>query len=304
MTIVIAGHHFRDNLEGGLEPDGLFVASDSAISIPTDTGRQLLLSQFRKVYPVPIAVFKPSFMDGYFSGYHQPFFRSRCFVAIAGGTLTAQHVLNSITDHLSQMRVVHHYDRAGNPAYEVVMHCDTNRLVEFGNATRWPDTLYLEHHLYKLVSAEVIERAIEHSIRTALQSAKKYKLDGRSFNSLRTEYAIGLHCPRCDSHKLHSFRVDFAPDRNGMIQIDLTIAAIQPGEVAVIGMGELSSRAQSGFDEALKSSREVAECIFEQLNKIIDEQIATGHSSVDYPSYLHIFKTGSLRLDRTCKGGA
>ena len=102
MTLVIAGHDIRkDSSRPGSKSStaGLFVTADSTI---TD-GRQTLLGGFKKVYEVPIKVHSPTITGGQFRGYHAVRLATTCFIAFAGSTINAQHILNGVTNHLSKL---------------------------------------------------------------------------------------------------------------------------------------------------------------------------------------------------------
>src|SRR5690606_11769489 len=139
MTLVIAGHNLEKkysyasawtNDEVKLNQSGLFVATDSAITKPLSHGYKTLLGGFKKTYSIPIKIFEPYFLGEYFHSYINPCYDGLCFIAIAWSTLTAQHVMNSITEHLGNLLVTHVRDQFGLGKYTVIRHCQKNPIEE------------------------------------------------------------------------------------------------------------------------------------------------------------------------------
>lgn len=293
MTIIIAGHYFRQTLDE-YEPQGLFVASDSAITAPASHGRQLILSGFRKVYPIPVKVWKPYFLGDSFHSYRDVYFRSECLVAIAGNTLTAQHVLNCIIEHLSQLRVTCKRGTNGAAQYVIVRHCQENPLLDCPAASRWSDDMFLPQHYDNLMSGEIIEQVVEYSINEALRTARKYKFDEAALNSLRTEFALGLHCERSRTHRLLTFTVEFVSAPDGILRCSVSKTTVEPGVVAVLGLHDIAEEAQSQFERALATYSDTANHMFSFLNEIINKERDSQTHRVDHPSYLRKFENGVL----------
>ena len=112
------------------------------------TEAQTLLSGFKKIYRVPIPIYKPSFIGMHFHDYRSVCHQTSCFIAFSGSTLTAQHVLNAVGNHLSDLRIGH----------------------EFAD----------------LSSGKVLCNIVLHSIRGALTEAKRHKVDEDGFKALLT----------------------------------------------------------------------------------------------------------------------
>ncbi|MCO6062597.1 hypothetical protein NG726_38870, partial [Pseudomonas sp. MOB-449] len=83
--------------------DGVFFVSDSNI---TQKGH-VLVSGFKKVIETPVRVAGLNFLDEWFNGYHGYNYEGNCAIAFAGSTLVAQHIMNSIRNHLSDLKPTH-----------------------------------------------------------------------------------------------------------------------------------------------------------------------------------------------------
>ncbi|MFD2838625.1 hypothetical protein ACFS3C_24975 [Azotobacter vinelandii] len=113
MTLVVVGHEFEkkqlffhgekilETHTAGMKPVGLFAVADSSITAPNSNGKQTILGGFRKNLPCRNKKFgNPSSTASIFRSYLEVHYEAECFVAIAGSTFTAQHVLNLISEHL------------------------------------------------------------------------------------------------------------------------------------------------------------------------------------------------------------
>ncbi|EAQ96083.1 hypothetical protein [Congregibacter litoralis] len=299
MTLIITGHNFERGFAWGekdppLEPKGLFIASDSAI---TDSNGKTLLGGFKKVYAIPIRVWMPYFIGQHFHNYQSIHYQSECFVAIAGSTLTAQHVVNLITEHLGNLQITHFQPRDGKKeGYCVVRHCAENPLKIRPGTDAWDEGMFTDNDLTNVVEGVVIDEAIEHSINVALKSARKYKLDEDSFRQMYTELAIGYHCPSSHEHKLFAYKNKHELNEEGVYEAFAQKEEVLQGKVAVLGMAaRFSDSAQQCFDEALVSRKTPAQAMFEYLNFAIDEVRSEGPSAIDRPSVLRHFQDGKLK---------
>lgn len=106
------------------QPTGIFLAADSAI---TDHRGKTLLNGFRKIYPVRAAVWEPYFVGEYFHSYQSEFQAIEVAVAFAGSTLSAQHYMNSISEHLGNLRIT--FVKGRDPIqYRIGLSCESNPL--------------------------------------------------------------------------------------------------------------------------------------------------------------------------------
>ncbi|MDI4662130.1 MULTISPECIES: hypothetical protein [Cobetia] len=93
MTLVVVGHDLQPSLsfldDGAisLESNGIFVATDSAITRDYRDGRQIVLAGFRKAYAITAKLWQPSFIGEHFNGYRTVYQEIDCVLAFAGGIL-------------------------------------------------------------------------------------------------------------------------------------------------------------------------------------------------------------------------
>ncbi len=312
MTLIIAGHNLEKSISYGstwcaqnsdtedlpsMRCKGLYVAADSSITTPGTNGTRPILGEFRKIYAVPIKVWKPSFIELYFHSYQEVFLESECFVAIAGSTLTAQHVLNLISEHLGKIRISYERDESyGAPGkYILIRHCQKNILNEGQGIDTWDEDMFTPHDYAGIVTADVIAEIIEYSINEALSSARKYKLDHEALKGMYTEFAAGIHCPKTGAHKLFTFRMRDRLNAEDIIEVYAERQEIHEGEVAVLGMrNEFEARAQTLLVDSIRAGTPPANEIFNFLNQAIDEVRQAGNSVIDRPSVLRKFIDGKL----------
>lgn len=291
MTLVIAGHDItKKNSRAGYagESRGLFVVADSTIT----TGTQTLLSGFKKIYNIPLAIYKPSFVGVYFHNYRSVFHQTSCFIAFAGSTLTAQHVLNAIGNHLSDLRIGHEFDNGG---YQILMACQSNSLTRRAGVDEWDEDMFLDSDMTDLLSGEVLCNIVLHSIRGALAGAKRHKVDGEGFKALLTQYVLGTYCEVHKRHRLYTFTPTFTRDVLGVIEgIDVDVQEIEQGKLAVLGMTRFADAANREYLRAFNAGEDVKTAVFKSLNRAIDEVQANGDCEIDRPSLLRAFYRGTL----------
>lgn len=311
MTLIIAGHEFRNGLrwkaksvdgvpkitdQGALEPCGLFFASDSIIT----ANGMALLGGFRKVYPITVKLWKPYFVGQYFQSYHQEHSTCECVIAFAGGTLTAQHVLNGISGHLEKLRIS--FERSdgllGQGRYVVRLACQENELEKGQGVDRWDSDMFLPVDMADLLTADVIADAVEHSINHALESARPYKLGPEEFKTLYTEFLLGVQCPVTKTYRLFEYRFQqrLRPE-DSLLEVFTEKEEIPPGTVAVLGRREdFKPGAQALFNSLLSAGIAPAQQMFEYLNQAIDRSLDEGRKDIDRPSTLKVYEHWKLEL--------
>jgi hypothetical protein len=320
MTLIIAGHNMSQSLSDKTvkalfageidsenrdkdtpevsEPeteavaDGLFFAADSAI---TDIeNNKAILGGFKKIYYVKARARRPYFHNQYFKGYFETDSETDFALAFAGNTLTAQHVLNFIVEHVGNLKVSYirtGYNQPGT--YTLVQHCEFNPL-EHNPDDQWGYDMFLRTHTQGLLTAEVIAATVEHSINAALKSAKKYKLDRAGINRMHTDFLAGIKCPASGEYKLYEYRFQFAV-RDGSAEVFTVKKEIPPGGLIVLGMRErFESSAVQAFAESITTKKNSAEAMFMFLNRAIDEVSSDASFEIDRPSVLHVLNWKGL----------
>ena len=315
MTLVIAGYEHSKSMDYSdlaedhsitytpkMEPDGLFVVADSAIT--SHAGGRTLLNGFRKIHRLEAKLWKPYFQpNGSFSGYREVYETRPLFVAFAGSTLTAQHILNSITTHLSELRISCEKEYVNDAIqYNVIRSCQKNPLSPEGTPVEWDNNTFLNRDFERLLTGEVIAKTIEYSINDALQSASRYKLSMDEFNAMHTELVSGVWCPVSKRHELYVYRMASKPGDDEALVAYTQKELVPETEVAVLGMRKMfESLAQHEFSKAMLSFTSPAYAMFDFLNNAIDQVKNSGSKEIDKPMTLWCLKEQSLTRKKYLK---
>lgn len=285
MTLIIAGHHLE---KGGFENTstyerGLFAVADSNI---TSNGL-VLVSGFKKVVEIPIRVKGLNFLDEYFHSYTGIRHESACFVAFAGSTLVAQHILNSIKNHLNEL-----YPSHNGTDYELVMSCEQHKHLK---NTYYSDNMFLEGHLNTLLTGELVSVVVGHSIQAVLEQAKKHEGMKKIFSAFQAEFILGIHCPVSKKYELYEYHI--VPDADHIAIVERI--AIPKGKVAVIGKRELfAESAQSKFNESIVSGKCTSVEMHKFLADTIDSQNEIGINDIGKPCGLYRLEGKTLSLEK------
>lgn len=243
MTLVVAGYRqneFRWNEDKSKEcvPDrrsGIFLVADSLISTETRFGRQKLVSGFKKIVEVPVNVWQPHFVGELFQGYVKCFQTHKCLVAFAGSTLTAQHVINSITNHLSELRI--DFEKGAPFRCVIRKSCEPNNLECNGIGTHYDDGIFIPDRDYRnLLSAEYISDVVEHSINQALSSQRKHVLGPEALRAMCTDIVLALTCPITREDCLYTYKFAHEEFAEGGVKAFCIKSFVSANEITVIGM--------------------------------------------------------------------
>ncbi|WP_417500074.1 hypothetical protein [Methylophaga sp.] len=285
MTLVIAGHSLEKGCFG-VESDyvnGLFAASDSSIT----TGNTTLVSGFKKVVEIPVRVKALNFCDHWFNGYLGYRYDGACFVAFAGSTLVAQHIMNSIRNHLGDIYPTHEEGE-----YKLVMSCEVHRHLE---QMDYDESMFLDRHLDQLLSAKFISDVVCHSIQAVLDQAKKHDGMRKNFAAFQAEFILGVCCPL--DNDFYLFQYEIRPDgNNGAV---VYMENIPKGSVAVIGMKErYAEEATLNFQDAIKNGQPTASKMHEFVIEAIESQNSIGIFSIGKPCALYLYKDNYVNLEK------
>lgn len=284
MTLVVAGYNFGENLwrntdnikeSKGVRQEGIFAVADSIITSFSSNGHSPLLSGFKKIKEIPVKLWQPYFIGGNFSSYNSIFLQFECFVAFAGSTLTAQHVIDLVSNHLATLRIDFHSGNFQTDAsYFVKKNCDSNNLILNGHTTVYGDDLFIpEKHYQGILTAEYVAEVVEHSINKALSSAQKYKLDEKSLREMYTEFILGVNCPTTGCDLLIKYTMEQRNNIDGLIEVYVVSERIEEGTVAVIGMnsrfGELAQdKAKQAIEKGLSLKSEMTTLVIDAVNDV------------------------------------
>ena len=295
MTLVVAGYNFEenpfreiDNIKEitGVRAEGLFAVADSIITSHSLNGHSPLLSGFKKIKEIPVKLWQPYFIRENFKSYNSVFLDFECFVAFAGSTLTAQHVIDLISNHLATLRIDFQSGNFQNDGeYVVKKRCDPNNLIQDGHSSVYGDDMFIpEKHYHGLLTSEYIAEVVEHSINKALSSAQKYKLDKKSLREMYTEFILGVNCPSTGSDLLVKYKMNQRMNTEGMFEVFVESQQIQEDEVAVIGMSDrFNELAQNIAKDTIKKGLSLKNEMTSFVKNAIDEVNDEGSFQIAMP---------------------
>lgn len=302
MTLVVVGHDLQPSLsfldDGAisLESNGIFVATDSAITRDYRDGRQIVLAGFRKAYAITAKLWQPSFIGEHFNGYRTVYQEIDCVLAFAGGVLTAQHIMNSITEHLGKLRITYIESDGGAGAYKVVRHCQDNPLERMPGGDVWGEDMFLPTDYEGLLTADVISDNVLHSIKSAVSSAKKYKIDEEGFRSLYTEFALGVYCPVERKYRLFKYSMSLVRGFTGLYEIEVNKGEVPEDDIVVLGMrSQFENNAKIVFEYYRSRGKSPTDLMLDFVNYAIDTAGGIG-SEIDRPSVLKVLNGGRLSM--------
>lgn len=285
MTLIIAGHHLEKGIfeNTSNHERGLFVVADSNIT----SGGTVLVNGFKKVVEIPIRIKGLNFLGDYFNGYVGTRYESACFAAFAGSTLVAQHILNSMKNHLSDLYPTHN-----ETGYELAMLCEKNKHLK---NTDYPDHMFLEHHLGNLLTGEYVSVVVGHSIQSVLEQAKKHDGMKKRFSAFQAEFILGIHCPVLKQYQLYEYRILPHEEHTAIVEK----IVIPKGKVAVIGKRDLfSESAQIRFNDSIVSGKFTSEEMHKFLAEAIDSQNEIGIYDIGKPCGLYRLEGKTLSLEK------
>lgn len=298
MTLIVAGYEYAKSvdyskyLDNEAEPsdptmeiEGLYVVADSAI---TDANGKTLLNGFRKTYEIDVELWRPSFSPGgSFHSYTQVYENNKIFISFAGSTLTAQHIINSITSHLGKLRISYRRSQEGSIAYTAIRHCQKNPLEQNTSGSTWDDYTFLDRDFEGLLTGELIASTIEYSITEALTSASKFKLELKDFEAMHTELLAGVWCPVNRRHELYVYRMESKRDDDGVLVPYTKKRLVPENEIVVLGMQkQLESQAQEAFKKSLSAFTPPSKELLNFVRDAIKNVEAQGKKGIAFPMSL------------------
>lgn len=254
MTLIIVGHHRSTNFSTGAR-DGIFAAADG--NITSFNEGTIFVDGFKKIFELPIRIKNLSFQDdydgGYFHSYAGVLQEFKCLIAFAGSTLVAQHMINSITNHLGSLYPTYDHD---NRSYKLAMLCQSNLFLE--NGCYYSNDMFSKSDLDNIINAEFVSEVVEHAINSTLKKTMKSSHTREVFHKHPISFILGFQCPKSEEYKIYKYTTvkgEYLDPESGdrLQELKIQKSFIPDGEFATIGL--------SDFDEE----------IFEKINKTLSE---------------------------------
>lgn len=274
MTLVIAGYN------RGVFEEGIYFAADSHIT----QNNHILVKGFKKIIELPIRVKGLNFCGNWFNGYLGNRYESACAVAFAGSSLVAQHLINSMKNHLSEL-----YPTYLDGRYQIVMSCERRKHLR--NSDSYSEDMFLGRDLDNILTGKYLSKVVCHSIEAVLNEARKHGSMSRLFVAYQAEFIFGVQCPQTREHQLYQYKI--VPDEE--LGATVEFQKIAQDSLAVIG-GKIKFR-ESAL-EALKGcppSDKQSYTMFSFLNQTIDSENSIGNNSIGKPSGLFNLEGRTLK---------
>lgn len=271
MTLVIAGHS-----SGGFE-EGIYFASDSHIT----QNNSILVKGFKKVIEVPIRVKGLNFCGEWFNGYLGKRYQGACTIAFAGSSLVAQHLINSMKNHLGEL-----YPTFYNGSYQLTMSCEKSKHLKQAD---YDNSMFLDRHLDPLLTVELVSDVICHSIEAVLKNARQFVNMSQLFSAYQAEFILGVQCPQ--TKKYHIYQYEIVPDQELGAKVD--IVEIIKNDLAVIGAKKFKSDALAELAGCIGEEKP-SEIIFAFLDRVVESETSIGNNGIGKPIGLHNLQGATL----------
>ena len=218
----------------------------------TNQNNVVLVKGFKKVIEIPIKMQGLNFSGEWFNDYYQKSSNDAiCAIAFAGSTLVAQHMINSIKNHLSEL-----YPSYKNGEYILAMSCERSRQLSNGD---YDENMFSEKHLDSLINADYISEVVEHSINAVLDKARKHTSMKQYFGAYEAEFILGIQCPQDRKNYIYKYEIVRDPVLGAVVEKN----GIERNAIAMIGSGKFK---QSHFkNEVFKAA--FGNRIFTKLDK-------------------------------------
>ena len=260
MTLVIAGHS-----SGGFE-EGIYFASDSHIT----QNNQILVKGFKKVIEVPIRVKGLNFCGDWFNGYLGNRYEGACTIAFAGSSLVAQHLINSMKNHLGEL-----YPTFSEGRYQIVMSCERSKHLKQAD---YNDSMFLDHQLNSLLTAKLVSNVVSHSIEAVLEHARGFGRMSQLFSAYQAEFILGVQCPQ--TRKYHIYQYEIVPDQELGAKIDMV--EIMRNDLAVIGAKKFRSDALTAL-ASCTGDEKPSQKMFSFLDEVVASETSIGNNGIGKP---------------------
>ena len=294
MTLIIAGHTLEQvNIEGfkSTHGHGVFFAADSNI---TQNGA-VVVSGFKKIYEMPIRVNGVNLLGNWFNSYHGFIYEGSCAVAFAGSTLVSQHIMNSIRNHLGELKPTY---RDG--MYQLAMLCESHKFIgQHCDGDMFKRSDYGHNYL---LTASFIAGVVQHAIQSVLDRASQHNGMKKNFAAYQADFILTVCCPDTGKYHIYRYEIVPGPDNGDQSSADSVPAVakmeeIPEGKVAVIGMRDLhEDDADAAFAAAVEAGQRTDLAMHEFITKAIRNQNDIGVFGIGLPAFLYAHRGIRLEL--------
>lgn len=228
----------------------------------------------KKVIEVPIRVKGLNFCGEWFNGYLGNRYQGVCAIAFAGSSLVAQHLINSMTNHLGEL-----YPVFCNGSYQLAMPCEKNKHLKQAD---YDNSMFLDCHLDSLLTAELVSNVVFHSIETVLKHAQQFVKMSQYFSAYQAEFILGVQCPQTRIY--HIYQYEIVPDQKLGAKVD--VVEVMKDDLAVIGAKKFKSDALVELAGCTGEERP-SQRIFEFLGRVVESETSIGNNGIGKPIGLY-----------------
>lgn len=285
MTLIVAGHTLEQvDVEGikSIHGRGTFFASDSSI---TQNGA-VLVNGYKKVYEIPIRVNDVNLLGNWFNGYHGFVYEDGCAIAFAGSTLVSQHIMNSIRNHLGELKPTYRDDK-----YQLAMPCEKHKFIgQHCDGDMFKRSDFGPNYL---LSAAYVAGVVQHSIQAVLDRASQHKGMKKNFTAYQADFILSVRCPLTSKYHIYQYEIVPGPDNGDVSNVDSIPAVakmieIPVGKVAVIGMRDFfGDDANKAFAAAIDAGQRTDTAMHDFVTNAIRDQNAIGAFGIGLPAFLY-----------------
>ena len=194
-----------------------FYLCDSGISVGDNLA---YIDNYFKVESIDLKIYKPSFLEVYFNGYHSVRFNRKVAIGFAGNVNLAKLCISYIKEHLEQLRISR--SDARPIEYIVRKHCDKNNpLFNNPESTIWDENLFVDYDESKLYTANQISEFVEHSINSGYERIRKNLSELKINTNIKekdiiAEFAVTIFCPHKNKNEIYIYRPKFIENEYGV----------------------------------------------------------------------------------------
>lgn len=240
-----------------------------------------MVKGFKKVIEVPIRIKGLNFCGDWFNGYLGNRYQGACTIAFAGSSLVAQHLINSMKNHLSEL-----YPTFYDGRYQIVMSCERSKHLRQAD---YDDSMFLDDQLDLLLTANLISNVVFHSIEAVLEHARSFGGMSQLFSAYQAEFILGVQCPQTSEYHLYQYEI--VPDQESWTKVDMV--EIMKNDLAVIGAKKFKTDALAEL-ASCTGDEKPSQKMLSFLNSVVESETSIGNNGIGKPIGLYNLEGSTL----------
>lgn len=152
------------------------------------------------------------------------------------------------------------------------MDCEKKKNPLYNSDIEWAEDTFTRASFSGLLTAKIIAEAVLHSLKTSADSTRRYKISQEGFQTLLTDFVVGIRCPTTHRFQLYVYHMKKTLI-SGVMQVDVEQELIPPDEIAVLGLvKEFEAEARMVYTNARAQAQSPESPVFDFLNVAIDRK--------------------------------